>query len=71
MHDPHSIREAGSRGRRFRKFYVDFVEWLVLKKCAMTKAWRGGMAVWLDHNGVAELRVSLGLLFGRLLNAGE
>lgn len=43
----------------------------VLRKGAMTKAWCGGMAIWLDHKGVGELRVSSGLLFGRLLNAGE
>lgn len=43
----------------------------VLRKGTMTKAWCGGMAIWLEYKGVGELRVSSGLLFGRLLNAGE
>lgn len=43
----------------------------MLRKGTMTKAWCGGMAIWLDHKGVGELQVSSGLLFGRLLNAGE
>lgn len=46
-------------------------EEFVLRKGAMTKAWRGGLAIWLDHKGVGEPRVSSGLLFGKLLNADE